>query len=138
MPCYISDHMSSTTRARIIPTKRPLLPPQSSQCSVCLNPSSKPADIQIREPAFLENDNVQEDQQERSRPVIIECDFSKAPQPFLDPDVWSRMRRQAQESNQGREDGSSGDLEGRERKREREAEYGGLAVQGRAARRKKG
>lgn len=138
MSCYISDYMSSITRARIISAKRPLLPPKSSQSSVCLNPSSKPADIQIREPDFSENDNVQEDQQERSRPVIIECDFSKAPQPLLDPDVWSRMRRQAQESTQGRGDGSSGDLEERERKRERETEYGGLAIQGRAARRKKG
>lgn len=130
--------MSSTARARIIPAKRPLLPPKSSQSSVRLNPSSKPADIQIREPAFSENDNVQEDQQERSRPVIVECDFSKAPQPLLDPDIWSRMRKQAQESTQGREDGFSGDIEECERKREREAEYGWLAIQGRAARRKKG
>lgn len=134
----MSDYMSSTSRARIIPVRRPLLPPKKS--SVCLNPSSRPADIQFRKPAFSENDVSFDDQkyrQERSCPVIIEYDFSNAPQPFLDPDVWNRMRRQAQESTPGREDGSYGDLEERDRRREREAEYGGLAIQGRAARRKK-
>jgi len=134
----MSVHMSSTSRARIISARRPLLPPKSS---VCLNPSSKPADIQIREPAVAENhvsSDAQKYRQERSRPVTIECDFSNAPQPFLDPDVWNRMRRQAQELTPGFEDRSSGDLEERERRKEREAEYGGLAIQGRATRRKKG
>lgn len=140
----MSDDMSSTGRARIIHAKRPLLPPQSSQS--CVNPSSKPADVQIRKPPFSslptssEKDafsDAQEVQQERGRPVNIECDFSKAPQPFLDPDIWSKMRKQAQELGQGREEGSSGDSEENERRREREAEYGGLAIHGRAARRRK-
>lgn len=65
----------------------------------------------------------------------IECDFSRAPQPFLDPDVWSRMQRHDQK---GQEEAGSGNLEEEETRREREAEYGELAIQGRTARRRRG
>lgn len=140
--------MASIPRTRIIPTKRPLLPPRppSQSSSASVNPSSKPADIQIRRPAFSslpdcsENETVSnvEDQQERGRPVIIEYDFSRAPQPFLDIDVWSKVRmRHDQEAASRREERSSGDPEEAERRREREAEYGGLAIRGRTARRRR-
>lgn len=136
--------MPSTSRPRIIPARRPLLPPRSSfstsQSPKSVNPSSKPADIQIRKPAFsslpaLSGDDTSniEERLERDQPMHIECDFSRAPQPFLDPDVWSRMQRHGQ---MGLEKAGSGDLEEEERRREREAEYGGMAIQGRTARRR--
>lgn len=142
--------MSSINRPRIIPSKRPLLPPRlSSQASV--NHNSKPADIQFKVPAFSylstlssERDavrDVQEDQQGqqgRDLPVNVECDFSRAPQPLLDPDTWDRMRRQEQESAQAQKRKSPGDSEERERRRERDAEYGGLAIRGRTVRRRRG
>lgn len=140
--------MASINRPRIIPSKRPLLPPRlSSQASV--NHSSKPADIQFKIPAFSslstlsssEKDaihDVQDGQQGTDLPVNIECDFSRAPQPLLDPDTWDRMRRQEQESAQAQERKSPGDSEERERRRERDAEYGGLAIRGRTVRRRRG
>lgn len=142
--------MASIQRPRIIPTKRPLLPPRpsSQSSSVCVNPSSRSADIQIRRPVFSslpdcsENENVsnvEKDQQERGRPVTVEYDFSRAPQLLLDTEVWSRIRmRHDQEAASRREERSSGDPEEAERRREREAEYGGLAIRGRMARRRRG
>lgn len=140
--------MPSTSRPRIIPGRRPLLPPRSSsstssQSPKSVNPSSKPADIQIRKPAFsslpaLSGDDtskIEEERLERDQPMHIECDFSRAPQPFLDPDVWSRMQRHDQK---GQEEAGSGNLEEEETRREREAEYGELAIQGRTARRRRG
>lgn len=139
--------MSSTNRPRIIPTKRSLLPPRLSSQSH-INHSSKPADIQLRKPPFSalptpsppEKDNAQdfrEGQREKSSSRTIECDFSKITQPFLEPSLWGRMQRQTQELAQEQEWRTSGDLEERER-REREAEYGGLAIRGRTARRRRG
>lgn len=140
--------MSSTNRPRIIPTKRSLLPPRLSSQSH-INHSSKPADIQLRKPPFSalptpsspEKDTAQdyrEGQREKSSPRTTECDFSKIIQPFLEPNLWGRMRRQTQELAQEQERRSSDDLEERERRREREAEYGGLAIRGRTARRRRG
>lgn len=140
--------MPSTSRFCIIPGRRRLLPPRSSsstssQSPKSVNPSSKPADIQIRKPAFSslpalsgdDTSNIEEERLERDQPMhTIECDFSRAPQPFLDPEVWSRMQRHDQK---GREGSGSGDLEEGERRREREAEYGGMAIQGRTARRRR-
>lgn len=82
--------------------------------------------------------DVQEGQQGRDLPVNVECDFSRAPQPLLDPDTWDRMRRQEQESAQAQETKSPGDSEERERRRERDAEYGRLAIRGRTVRRRRG
>lgn len=139
--------MSSINRPRIIPSKRQLLPPRpSSQAPV--NHSSKPAGIQFKTPAFsslsaltsnrdAERD-VQEDQQGREMPVNVECDFSRVPQPLLDPNIWDRMRRQEQESTQIQGTRSPEGLEERERRRERDAEYGGLAIRGRTVRRRRG
>lgn len=139
--------MPSTSRPRIIPARRPLLPPHSSSTSQfqkSVNTSSKPADIQIRKPAFsslpaLSGDDtskIEDERLERDQSMhTVECDFSRAPQPFLDPEVWSRMQRHGQ---MGREEAGSGNLEEEERRREREAEYGGMAIQGRTARRRRG
>lgn len=140
--------MSSTNRPRIIPTKRSLLPPRLSSQSH-INHSSKPADIQLRKPPFSalptplssENDTARdfrEGQRERSSPRTIECDFSKIIQPFLDPKLRGRMQRQEQELAQDQERRTPGDLEERERRRAREAEYGGLAIRDRTARRRRG
>lgn len=143
-----TGYMSSTNRPRIIPTKRPLLSPRlSSQFSV--NYSSKPADIQFRKPAFSSlptssssdkdaGRDVREGQQEKDPPVTIECDFSRVPQPFLDPELWGTMRRQEQELAQGQEQRPSGDPEERDRRRERDAEYGRFAIRSRTARRRVG
>lgn len=139
--------MSSINRPRIIPSKRPLLPPRLS-FQTPVNHSSKPADIQFKTPAFsslstlpFERDavrDVQEDQRGRDQPVNVEFDFSRAPQPLLDPNIWDRMRKQEQESAQTQEIQSPGDAEDRERRRERDAEYGGLAIRGRTVRRRRG
>lgn len=70
--------------------------------------------------------------------MTVEYDFSRAPQPFLDIDVCSKVRmRHDQEAASRREERSSGDPEEAERRREREAEYGGLAIRGRTARRRR-
>ncbi|KAI9924747.1 hypothetical protein AWENTII_009853 [Aspergillus wentii] len=100
----------------LVPSKRPLHPPTKSKPTV-INPSSVPADIQL---------SSSRETPSNAGIKTVEVDLSKAPQPFLDPDVWEKMR------GLGRGEGE-GEGEGRMRGQE---EFGEMAVKGRKAVRK--
>ncbi|KAL2867983.1 uncharacterized protein BJX67DRAFT_351851 [Aspergillus lucknowensis] len=80
----------------LIPSKRPLSTPSptrccshSSSCSSVSWSTSQPT-LRIRS---LDADAARTDQEKEKEQRRIEVDFSAAPQPFLDPELWGRMQR---------------------------------------------
>lgn len=71
-------------------TKRRLYRPQAPKQ---LNPSSRPADVAIRGPSPPSATNQAG---QNNRPIAVQMDLSSAPQPFLDPEVWLRMKSVAE------------------------------------------
>ncbi|KAL3450634.1 hypothetical protein BJX65DRAFT_269742 [Aspergillus insuetus] len=77
----------STTRPKstlLIPSKRPLSPPTRSKTTSTTTPT-----LQIR--SFTDNTNNNAQVQSNDR-IRIEVDFAAAPQPFLDPGLWEKMK----------------------------------------------
>ncbi|PYH84097.1 hypothetical protein BO82DRAFT_390536 [Aspergillus uvarum CBS 121591] len=130
--------------ALLIPQKRPLFPPKQ-------NPPINP-NTTIRPPSLLlaassNPDPTPEPREQASgiRPRDTEFNFAAAPQPFLDPGCWERIRgvdaaRAGVEGQRGGEGlgghagmglGVEESEELQRRRRVREAEFGGLAVRGR-------
>lgn len=126
----------STSRQLIIPQKRPLLPSKtvhrtkdkdkSVNVSIhrVLNTNTIPAEARMKQPTDANQDATTEKEQ----PTRIELSFASYPQPFLDPATWEGMlKRRAR----GREEAETADQ--RRLRREREAEYGSMAIRGRAS-----
>ncbi|KAE8351438.1 hypothetical protein BDV28DRAFT_137034 [Aspergillus coremiiformis] len=72
-----------------------------------------------------------------SQTTTVEYDFSQSPQPFLDPALWESIKAVDRERRDG---GGEGDVYGKEREegmrreKERNAEFGRMAVRGRMGR----
>ncbi|KAJ5389975.1 uncharacterized protein N7496_001043 [Penicillium cataractarum] len=151
----------TSKRPLFIPHKRPLLPPithttsNSKQVYKVLNPSTIPATTHMKPPL---DDNQDEETYDSTmnKPARIEFSFASSPQPFLDPPTWEAMLKRAQAtaasvsageneseraSNSTRRRGenlseSSGSAETPDQqriRREREAEYGSMAIRGRSS-----
>lgn len=108
-PEKVAKSTLQTSRPRIIPFKRPLLPAKSiynHRVSKVLNPSAIPAETHFKsshEEATQKRQQLQnsdnKDKDERSNededysPKIprTEVSFSMPPQPFLDPPTWEAM-----------------------------------------------
>ncbi|KAI2792601.1 hypothetical protein POX_b02640 [Penicillium oxalicum] len=146
-------------RPLLIPHKRPLLPPTTHSTSnshpvyKTLNPSAKPATTELKSP-LSSDEHVHETVALNSASVPrTEYSFAAAPQPFLDPSAWEGMLKRAAMRAQAREAGAPSDAEGhlggatrsgeagagagetpdqRRRRGEQEAEYGSMAIRGRA------
>ncbi|KAL3468383.1 hypothetical protein BJX64DRAFT_245758, partial [Aspergillus heterothallicus] len=77
----------------LIPSKRPLSPPSrtptstSSSTTTISNPKSQPT-LHIRS----SDDDSSKAQKQLSEKRRVEADFSAAPQPFLDPGLWDKMK----------------------------------------------
>lgn len=71
----------------LIPSKRPLCTPSAHRLPA--TSGTAPA-LSIRSAASNDKDG---DDLERKRAVEVEVDFSAAPQPFLDPVAWERVKR---------------------------------------------
>ncbi|PYI13515.1 hypothetical protein BO99DRAFT_452620, partial [Aspergillus violaceofuscus CBS 115571] len=144
--------------ALLIPQKRPLLPaktkppinpnttahPPSLRLAASSNPNPNPNPAPNLNPApRAQASDI------RPRDRDTECNFAAAPQPFLDPGCWARMRG-VDAARAGVEGWGRGPREGEglgghaglrvgveeseelhRRRRVREAEFGGLAVRGR-------
>jgi hypothetical protein len=117
-----------TTREKtslLIPTKQALTKPKSKT----LQPNARPAHNPIQ--ATTTTTTTTTDPAPRAS--TVEYDFSRIPQPFLDPPLWENMktvdRLRGEDSKP-----AAGDFEARERaelerrRRERDAEFGGMAV----------
>jgi hypothetical protein len=140
----------------LIPQKRKLISGINPSICRTINPSALPAEIQIQRPVFssLSSATGEEDvPSDRRKIVTVEFDSSRAPQPFLEPEVLQRLRakrreqqqqrlRQQQEQHEEAEQGADAeqrrcddaeeeDEQTLSRRREREAEYGSMAVRGR-------
>lgn len=124
-----------------------------------LNPSTTPATTHVKPPLDT-NDNEEESINEpvRDKSTQIQFSFASAPQPFLDPPTWEAMLKRARTvaasasasvgesasasaSNSVRRRGETSNSEflGTETpdqqriRREREAEYGSMAIRGRSS-----
>jgi hypothetical protein len=120
-----------------------------------LNPSTKPATTHMKPPLDTndyEEESINEPTKDNS--TQIQFSFASAPQPFLDPPTWEAMLKRAQTaaasaggsasasaSNSVRRSGENPNSEslGTETpdqqriRREREAEYGSMAIRGRSS-----
>ncbi|KAL4911813.1 hypothetical protein BDW62DRAFT_196183 [Aspergillus aurantiobrunneus] len=75
----------------LIPSKRPLTSPrpsESRQTTTARSSSGSPPTLKIRGSA--QTDRESNEDEIRKEPV--EVDFSAAPQPFLDPALWERIK----------------------------------------------
>ncbi|KAL4819188.1 hypothetical protein BDW67DRAFT_155437 [Aspergillus spinulosporus] len=70
----------------LIPSTRPLSRPRPSES---LSPKHAVPTLPIRSVAPTEESTNREREKEKRR---IEVDFSAAPQPFLDPEIWEKIR----------------------------------------------
>ena len=160
----------TSSRALLIPQKRPLLPPTNRAISnstgtndprpvlKTLNPSAVAAETRMKKPSHynLDSDDSADEmtregderdnqgEEEENGPATIRFSFATPPQPFLDPPTWEAMlkkraRDAAQTSKGGtsRKDenddaGPSETADQRRQRREREAEYGSMAIRGRS------
>ncbi|KAJ5863694.1 uncharacterized protein N7529_005610 [Penicillium soppii] len=151
---------TKSSRSRLIPTKRSLLPPKSNQHKVCkvLNPSAIPAETRMKQSHEeatqkrneFKNQSVNKDEfedEEDYKPMAprIEVSFSMPPQPFLDPPTWEAMLKHSQQRLAAQSDESSpeniAETESSERLRQRvdrETEYGSMAIRGRSSVRGRG
>ncbi|KAL2843477.1 hypothetical protein BJY01DRAFT_215620 [Aspergillus pseudoustus] len=81
----------TSTRSKstlLIPSKRFLSPPRTPTSTTNpLTPSYQPT-LQIRST----EDEHGKAQKQRSEQRRVEVDFSAAPQPFLDPGLWEKMK----------------------------------------------
>ncbi|GAB1211477.1 hypothetical protein ATERTT37_000592 [Aspergillus terreus] len=124
----LKDFQIHTTREKtslLIPTKQALTKPKSKT----LQPNARPAHNPIQ--ATTTTTTTTTDPAPRAS--TVEYDFSRIPQPFLDPPLWENMktvdRLRGEDSKP-----AAGDFEARERaelerrRRERDAEFGGMAV----------
>ncbi|KAG2411864.1 hypothetical protein HFD88_009420 [Aspergillus terreus] len=124
-PCKMSFQTTREKTSLLIPTKRALTKPKSKT----LQPNARPAHNPIQ--ATTTTTTTKTDPAPRAS--TVEYDFSRIPQPFLDPPLWENMktvdRLRGEESKT-----EAGDFEARERaelerrRRERDAEFGGMAV----------
>lgn len=108
-----------------------------------LNPSSRPAGMQFRRPAFSSLPSTSEGDKsdpggESHDDKTIEFDGSLAPQPFLEIDVLERLRerrereRERERSRGGGEGGCSASADGQGQVgRQGQGEYGSMAIKGR-------
>ncbi|KAJ6171840.1 hypothetical protein N7470_000907 [Penicillium chermesinum] len=151
----------ASKRPLIIPRKRPLLPPHTSsdksaksQPPRVLNPSAVAAETRMKKaaPRHYSSDSADEslgEDSEDEKPGPVKFAFAAPPQPFLEPPTWEGMlKRHAQAQTRGvdgsgdtrdksRDAGGRGEegletADERVRRREREAEYGSMAVRGRS------
>ncbi|GES66081.1 hypothetical protein ATEIFO6365_0013004900 [Aspergillus terreus] len=119
-----------TTREKtslLIPTKQALTKPKSKT----LQPNARPAHNPIQATTTTTTTTTTTDPAPRAS--TVEYDFSRIPQPFLDPPLWENMktvdRLRGEDSKT-----TAGDFEAKERaelerrRRERDAEFGGMAV----------
>ncbi|KAJ5156159.1 Cytochrome P450 [Penicillium capsulatum] len=106
-----------------------------------LNPSAVAAETRMK-PALSDDKDVSS--YGRSRPTQVELSFGMPAQQFLDPPAWEAMLKKHKET-QSKE--SSGDdhndpdfetTDQRQRREEREAEYGSMAIQSRSSLRGRG
>ncbi|RMJ21445.1 hypothetical protein PHISP_07686 [Aspergillus sp. HF37] len=75
-----------------MPPNRPLFSTRRlnrPQAQKQLNPSARPADVAIRGPSPPSATNPAG---QTNRPIAVPMDLASAPQPFLDPEVWLRMK----------------------------------------------
>ncbi|KAL4890844.1 hypothetical protein BDV59DRAFT_78795 [Aspergillus ambiguus] len=116
-----------TTRERdqlLVPTKQPLA---KAKAKLLKPTASRPADDPSSIPASTTHP--------ATRATSVEYDFSKIPQPFLDPPLWENMK--AVDRLRGDGSAAAADFEAREREElerrrsERDAEFGSMAVRGR-------
>ena len=147
----------SSKRPLLIPQKRALLPPTVHTPSnhkhvyKVLNPSATPAATHMKPPLIdNEGDAINEPVEQNS--TRIEFSFASSPQPFLDPPTWERMLKRAQRKaasgsagesasapstrRRGEHLSESSDVETPDQqriRREREAEYGSMAIRGRSS-----
>ena len=144
-------------RARIIPSKRPLLP---TKAMLRLNPSATPAELHIKssheeakatrrkKPNSMNerSSSPSEEDDSNSQSKRVESSFAASPQPFLDPPTWETMLKHSQErlaaqSASGGSSEASAAQESAERLRQRvdrETEYGSMAIRGRSSVRGRG
>ncbi|KAJ5174872.1 Cytochrome P450 [Penicillium canariense] len=139
-------------RPLLIPNKRPLLPPTTHSNTnhkpvyKVLNPSAVAATVCMKAPCENSEDDISQD--DRTKATRIEFSFAAAPQPFLDPPTWEAMLKRARataasagegasSSARRRDDdenvGSSETPDQQRLRREREAEYGSMAIRGRSS-----
>ncbi|KAF9884037.1 hypothetical protein FE257_002375 [Aspergillus nanangensis] len=121
-------------QALLIHTKQPLRKPQSKPFAT-INPSSRPADIQLRTPDTTASGSADMDQNRKPEGVsTVEYDFAKIPQPFLEPKLWENVKAVDRLRCQQPLSASTEDFESREkeelerRQRRRDAEFGGMAL----------
>lgn len=123
-PAYQSHRPASSL---LIASKRPLTKP--SPMPRTMNPNVHPASVTIK--PLLSSIATPTQTTDRSKALTVEMDLSQPPQPFLDPDVWERIKAAGRDASRDpsieREEGE----EERRRRREREAEFGQMAVRGR-------
>lgn len=133
----------STPRQPIIPRKRPLLPSRTVRKTEhksvhrILNTNMLPAETRMKEPTSHTDAN-QDAITEKDQPTRTEFSFASFPQPFLDPLTWEGMlKRRAQGTSSALrgERGQPETADQRRLRRERETEYGSMAIRGRASRR---
>ena len=150
------DSPPKSSRTRLIPAKRPLLPPNKHKV---LNPSAIPAETRFKQSheeatqrrtesknTSDKSSNADEDEDYIPQTPRIEVSFSMPPQPFLDPPTWETMLKHSQQRLAAHSDGNSPEshtqeVESAERHRQRvdrETEYGSMAIRGRSSVRGRG
>lgn len=150
----------TSKRPLLIPHKRALLPPTAHTHSnhkpvhKVLNPSATSAITQMK-PPLDDNEDDLINEPITEKPTRIEFSFASSPQPFLDPPTWEAMLKRAQRTAASASTGenesanasnstprrgenlseSSGtETPDQQRiRREREAEYGSMAIRGRSS-----
>ncbi|PTU25047.1 hypothetical protein P175DRAFT_0498158 [Aspergillus ochraceoroseus IBT 24754] len=105
----------------LIPRKRPLSSPSHAPITTTTTATTAQPVLRSTRQMQSEQRRASPDQDRNTQPRRIEVDFSAAPQPFLDPALWERMRKGEAEAGRKRE-------REREKEKEQEKEYGGLAV----------
>ncbi|PYI31285.1 hypothetical protein BP00DRAFT_415736 [Aspergillus indologenus CBS 114.80] len=146
-PSTPKPRFHTTRPALLIPQKRPLRPAKKNP-PITPNTTAHPPSLRLAASANpAPNPHLHLNLNPRDQPSDIpprdrdtECNFAAAPQPFLDPGCWARMRGvdAARAEGGGPRGGHAGlgvGVEEREelhrRRRVRAAEFGGLAVRGR-------